>query len=204
MKHHRYVQGFNLVEVMVVIAILAILLGLGVSGYGTYVANQKIRSAAEVFKTTLIMARAEAVKLNQRVEILRTNAVPVAANVESATSAADGVNLMVRAGAAGAFAFVEGRLGAEGTGAAAGVTPSVQATGPSTLTFDSFGMVVASTPAFVTTERFVDFDFSNPNAGACVADGGQVRCLRVRLSRGGQARLCDPSVPNTDTRFCGI
>jgi type IV fimbrial biogenesis protein FimT len=50
------------------------------------------------------------------------------------------------------------------------------------------------------------FDFSNPNAGACATSGGgggPIRCLRVRLSRGGQTRMCDPAVDATDTRSCG-
>lgn len=200
MKHPRYVQGFNFVEVMVVLVILAILLGLGLSYYSVFIANQKVRSSAEVFVSTVLMARAEAVKRNSRVTILRTDADPLIANVDTATDSATALNILVRAGTAAPFTFVEGRSGRESSGA------SLVISGPSSITFNSFGMVVDSTPAFVATDRFADFDFSNPTAGSCVADGGQVRCLRVRLSRGGQARLCDPAVANddNDTRFCGV
>ena len=45
----------------------------------------------------------------------------------------------------------------------------------------------------------VDFDFSG--FSGC---GGEIRCLRVRVSAGGQVRVCDPAVTNTaDTRSCG-
>ncbi len=45
----------------------------------------------------------------------------------------------------------------------------------------------------------VDFDFSG--SSGC---SGEIRCLRVRVSAGGQVRVCDPAVTNTaDTRSCG-
>ena len=37
----------------------------------------------------------------------------------------------------------------------------------------------------------------------CVADGGKQRCLNVRVSMGGQARVCDPSITEAgDNRKC--
>jgi prepilin-type N-terminal cleavage/methylation domain-containing protein len=52
--------GFSLTEVIVVMAIMAILLGLGLPSYRTYMANQRIvASAAEVFMAGLQMARAK-------------------------------------------------------------------------------------------------------------------------------------------------
>lgn len=205
MDARRHARGFNLVEVVIVLAILAVLLGLALSGYGAFVANQKVRAAAEVFKTTVLMARAEAVKRNGRVQVIRTNSAPIPANVDSATAAADGVHLIVRAGVAAPFVHIEGRSGSEGTGAAEGATPSVILSGPASLTFDSFGMVIA--PALPAGETIYDFDFSNPAAGSCATSdgtGGPIRCQRVRVSRGGQARLCDPATLAGDTRFCGI
>lgn len=199
MHCRRTAAGFSLVEVMVVIAILAVLLSIGAGSYSTYMTNQRILSATETFKITLMMARAEAVKLNDPVEVLRTNAEPVEANVNSATDSDDGVNVMVRRGTAGAFVFVEGRRGSEGGGS----TPPV-ITGPSSITFDSLGTVSASTPAMGAGDRFVNFNFSLASAGACAADDGPIRCQRLRLARGGQLRQCDPAVDNTDTRFCGL
>lgn len=203
MAVRRRMRGFNFIEVVIVLAILGVLLALGLPGYGTFVANQKVRSSAEVFKTMMMMARAEAVKLNQQVEFLRTDDEPVEANVADADaiSSATGANWMVRARAATGNTFIEGRFGVEGTGAAAGGTSSVLITGTEgSLVFDGFGMRI--TPTGATP---VEFDFSNPGAGACAADGGPIRCLRVRISRGGQARLCDPAVTDAaDSRGCGI
>jgi type IV fimbrial biogenesis protein FimT len=194
MKRQR---GFSLIEMVVVVVIMGILLGLGLPSYRTYMANQRIVASAEVFMTGLQMARAEAVKLNQRVEFILTDVDPTPASVDTTSTSTAGRNWIVRALAAGGNAFIEGKSGAEGSGSATGAGSPVVLTGSlAAVTFDGFGMPVGLT----TTATF---DFSNPSAGSC-APAGPVRCLQVRLSRGGQARLCDPATPVGDTRSCGI
>ena len=45
---------------------------------------------------------------------------------------------------------------------------------------------------------------SNPTGGTCEhVDGGNMRCLRIDISLGGEARMCDPAVTDaTDPRKC--
>ena len=75
---------------------------------------------------------------------------------------------------------------AESSGGLVTVTPNTA------VIFDGFGRMQPPAAA-------VDFDFSGPSG--C---GGGIRCLRVRVSTGGQVRVCDPAVTNTaDTRSCG-
>jgi type IV fimbrial biogenesis protein FimT len=194
----RAAQGFSLVEMVVVLAIMAVLLGLGFSSYRSYMVNQRVQSTAEVFMASLQMARGEAVKRNQRVEFMLTDDDPTPANVDTNNTSANGRYLIVRALAATGNTFIEGKSGAEGSGAASSAaSPIVLAGSISAITFDGFGMPVG----LATTATF---QFSNPSGGACTASGGPVRCLVVRMSRGGQTRLCDPAVPSTDTRSCGI
>lgn len=57
-------QGVNLMELMVVIAILAVLVGVAVPSYQTLVASNAVRSAASEMHVSLIQARSEAVKRN--------------------------------------------------------------------------------------------------------------------------------------------
>lgn len=195
----RSQAGFSVVEIVVVLAIMAVLLGLGLPSYRTYIANQRVMSTAEVFMAGLQLARAEAVKLNQRVEFIMTTIDPIAANVDTTTTSTTGRSWMVRVLVAGGNTFVEGKSGAEGSGAASAANSPIGITGSvASVTFDGFGAPVGLTaPA--------TFDFTNPQAGNCTGDtpAGPVRCLRVRLSRGGQTRMCDPAVASTDTRACG-
>ena len=60
------------------------------------------------------------------------------------------------------------------------------------VSFNSLGRATVGAP--------VNFNFSGPSG--C---DGAVRCLRVRVSTGGQVRVCDPhpSVDVKDTRSCG-
>ena len=46
------------------------------------------------------------------------------------------------------------------------------------------------------------FRITNPNGGACVADGGPMRCLWVAVTAAGQVRMCDPAVAAGDPRAC--
>jgi type IV fimbrial biogenesis protein FimT len=201
--------GFNLTEVIVVMAIMAILLGLGLPSYRTYMANQRVASSAEVFMAGLQMARGEAVKRNQRVEFILTDDTPTAASVDTTNTSTTGRNWIVRALAAGGNTFVEGKSGAEGSGAATAAQSPIALTGSiGAVTFDGFGSpgTISNTGTFVGLTANATFDFSNPSGGACATSGGgggPIRCLRIRLNRGGQTRMCDPAVDSTDTRSCG-
>ena len=198
----RLQSGFSLVEMVVVLVIMGIVMALGLTSYRSYIANQKISSTAEVFMSGLQMARAEAVKLNRRVEFILTDEAPTPASVATASTSTTGRNWMVRALAAGGNTFIEGKSGAEGSGAATAAGSSVAVTGSvSAVTFDGFGMPVGLAAA--ATFQFSKSLAASDDKNKCVADGGEIRCLVVRLSRGGQTRLCDPAVAATDTRACG-
>jgi type IV fimbrial biogenesis protein FimT len=66
----------------------------------------------------------------------------------------------------------------------------------SALVFNGMGRL---TP---TPSGSINIDVSNPAAGACLADNGKVRCLRVVITVGGQIRMCDPALPSGDTQAC--
>lgn len=217
-------QGFNLVEVIVAMAILAILLSLGTSSYRSYIVNQRLRSTAEVFMVGIQTARAEAINRNQSVQFILTDVAPTAgqtlANLASLADtdlSATGRTWIIRAvnrTTPVSYTFVEGKSGAEtGGGASSSSSPisiashtgseaDTDTPSVSSITFDGLG-----TPTNITDPpvRF-SFSYSNPGNDPnlnCASAGGPIRCLQVRVQRGGQIRLCDPAVDTVgDTRRC--
>jgi type IV fimbrial biogenesis protein FimT len=67
-SHHRF-SGFTLVELLVTIAIVAILAGLAVPSFKDLIAGQRIKSAGFDLVTSLMLARSEAIKQNGNVTI---------------------------------------------------------------------------------------------------------------------------------------
>lgn len=57
-------KGFTIIELMIGIAILAIVIALGLPSYSTWIQNTKLRNAAESILNGLQLARSEAVARN--------------------------------------------------------------------------------------------------------------------------------------------
>lgn len=60
-------RGFTLIELMVVVALAAIFLGIGVPSFKNFVAGQRVKTAAGDFAMAVVFARAEAIKRNMDV-----------------------------------------------------------------------------------------------------------------------------------------
>lgn len=195
-------RGFSLIEMIIAIALMAILMTFAMPMYSAYMQNQRIRASSEGILSGLQIARSEAVKQNRRVEFLLTDDEVDPSNASSAVAKTDGINWMARAldtPTAGVHTYVDGRDGTEGTSSATagsliGVTGST-----GSVVFSALGTVELA--AAVTTFNVAS---ANPaTQGQCLASSGTVRCLRVVLQPGGQARMCDPSITTSgDTRRC--
>jgi type IV fimbrial biogenesis protein FimT len=74
------------------------------------------------------------------------------------------------------------------------------ATGAGVVHFNGLGRVTSPGGAANLTQVAI----SNPVGGTCEhVDGGAMRCLRINISVGGEARMCDPAVTDaTDPRIC--
>lgn len=190
--------GFSLVEMMIAIAIMAILLALGAPTFSLYLANLKIRGSAEGFLSGMQLARADAVRRNTTVEFLLTNDSPGVSSLATTNLSTSGNNWMIRT--ADKAEFIEGKSGAEGGSSAEGDASPVQLVGSvASVTFNGLGNTTLAGTA--------TFSFTNNSAGTCIASGGQVRCLNVIVDPGGRIKLCDPGLTPAeiaagDSRAC--
>lgn len=62
--------GFSLIELMVVLAIAAILLGIGVPSFRDFIQSQKITAAVNDFFASINLARSEAIQRGARVDVV--------------------------------------------------------------------------------------------------------------------------------------
>jgi len=61
--------GFTLIELMIVIAVMAILAAIAAPNFQTYMTQRRLNGAARQVMTDLMAARMKAVSLNQRVKV---------------------------------------------------------------------------------------------------------------------------------------
>ncbi|AMO24623.1 GspH/FimT family pseudopilin [Ramlibacter solisilvae] len=66
-------RGFTLIELMVTVTIVAVMLGLAVPAFRSFVANQKVKTATYDLMTAVMMARSEAIKRNSTVSLTPTS-----------------------------------------------------------------------------------------------------------------------------------
>jgi type IV fimbrial biogenesis protein FimT len=199
LKTARKSQGMTLIEIMIALAILGLLLGMGVPAFTAFLANSKVRSAAEGLQTGLTLARSEAMRRNQTVEFVLTNDEVNPGTVGTVTPAAGGIHWLVRAAnpVSKVYELIEAKSGYEGSGQATGASAVQVAASDAMIAFRGLGGTQGLAAA-------ATFDFSNPQAGAChtPTTPSAIRCLRVQVSVAGQIRVCDPSTTAPDTRAC--
>ena len=59
--------GFNIFELMITVAVLGVLMGVGVPAMQSLMQNSRLTTQINLLSTTLALARSEAIKVNQRV-----------------------------------------------------------------------------------------------------------------------------------------
>ena len=202
---HRHARGFTLIEVLVSLVIIALMMVIGLPSMTTYFQNSKIGSAAQAYATGMQVARAEAIRRNLPVEFVLTDTNVASANIENlAAPSANGRNWLVRVfnPATAAFDLIEKKSALEGSGQAAGSTPSVTVTGTAQVPPSAFSGIAAFNGfGGIATTSEIWLDINNPAGGACFP-AGTMRCLRVRVTPGGQVRACDPQLAAGDSRAC--
>lgn len=83
-------SGFTLVELMVTVAVLAIVLAIGVPSFQNAIAGNQVTSAANDFLATINMARAEAIRRGARVTVCKGGAAATQCDANAASDWKDG------------------------------------------------------------------------------------------------------------------
>ncbi len=203
-------RGFSLIELIVVLAVLAILLAAGASNFSVWMTNSRIRTTAESIQNGLQMARAEAVRRNTPIRfqfvdnltnacVLSPTVTPTASNwiisfddpagdcdaapLNDAFAVSDSANNP-------APRIIQSRAATEGG------RNTLIAADASMVTFNGLGRATS-----VSAAAPVEIDVSPvAAAGTCTSQ----RCLRVTVSAAGQIRMCDPAldVAGSDPQRC--
>ena len=194
-------SGLSLIEVLIGLTIMALLMMIGLPNMATWLNNSQIRTAGETMLAGLTLARVEAVRRNQVVRfqmvsdltsgcVISTGGKSWVVSLDDPTGACD-----TAPSDTVAPRIIQVRSGSEGTPRAV-----VTASTAGTVYFNGLGRVTSPGGAANITQ----LDISNPTGGTCeYVDGGPMRCLRIKISIGGEAKMCDPAVTDpTDPRIC--
>jgi type IV fimbrial biogenesis protein FimT len=203
----KFSRGFTLIELMVGLAILAIVISVGMPNLSQWVGNMKIRTTAEALQSGLALARTEALKRNTTMRFQLTNTI----GGDCALSES-GPNWVVSRDSAEdkcdaapdtrentdepcltpcLIQTYDGREGGEGR--------TLISAEQSSFTFNSQGRLVRdSSPGSISV-------WDAKGERECVSkDGnGKARCLKIEVGLGGGIRMCDPALPSTDMQACG-
>ncbi len=187
----RVGHGFTLIELMITIALAALLLSLAVPSFVTWVRNAQVRTVTDSLQNGLRLAQTEAVRRQrQMVFFLSESAACDVAN----TASANGRFWVIRT-----VPLLDGEAAqVVQCGTLADVAAGTSITGPAALCFGSSGRLVANpTPGGGAA---CALDANDLNRRFNVASSGANRTLRVTVSLGGQLRLCDPARTLTDAQ----
>lgn len=175
-------RGFSLIELMVTIAVMGILMGVALPNLVTWMANTRVRSAADTLQNALRQAQSEAV-LRSRQTVLALTAVKPALGAPAASNSPNWYSQTLPLSGSD---DVSGTLLRVETIAK---TQSVDVTGPAVICFNSMGRLVANSSTGLGASCSASGSFTTYELNSEHAD----RPLRVEVYLGGRVRMCDPA-----------
>lgn len=202
MLNARHQRGLTLIELVITLAVMAIVSMAIAPSVTTAIANARLRSATESMQAGIQSARAEAMRLNQTITftlVTATSSGTLDATCEASDSGrgwvvsreAPASKCDVAVGTTTSPQIVDKRApGPVATQFTVAGRASDGATAANTLTFDSLGAISAGSLRRITVSP---------------ADGtsGDLRALRIEMTSGGVMRVCEPAVTSTsDPRRC--
>jgi type IV fimbrial biogenesis protein FimT len=196
----RWRRGFTLIELMVTLAVFAILSLLAMPSFNTWIANNRVRAVAEDMANGLRLAQAEALRRSRQTVFALTGPNPSAdaTGAPNYAALADGSTWAVSVAQSTmepTGLFVRG-------GAIADIGPGVTVTGPTVVCFGPQGFLVANDNSTPSAGTGVGAVCRPPAADATPpaliyqiksTSGAGDHPLQIEVGLGGQVRLCNPA-----------
>jgi type IV fimbrial biogenesis protein FimT len=179
-------QGFTLIEMIIALAIVAILVAIAVPNFRTFLLNVQIRTATEALNNGLQLARGEAVRRNTNVKFILGNDSGWSVGCETPVPDNDGD------GTEDCPTVIQSRLSEEGsTLAKIAVTPA----GSTIATFNGLGRLTNNDDGSFPISR-LDVDMPIATLAA-----SQSKDLSI-LIKGGSVYMCNPNIASADPKAC--
>ena len=173
--------GFTLIELMIGVAILGTIIAMGMPSFKQMLRNTQVRGAAESVASGVMRARAEAVAHNAKVEFVLSPDTSWYVDYQANPNPL-------------------ARLDSRDNTSSVLATFTVLPVGATRITFNQLGQIVSPNPADGSLPLTqVTFTAPGSNVGLVA---GVVLGLRVTIGAGGNARVCDPSLPTSNVRAC--
>jgi len=165
-------RGVTLIELMIGIAIMAILLTVGLPGFKVWMLNTQIRTATESMQNGLQLARAEAVRRNEQVNFILVTGTSWTVSTVAGTT-------------------IQSRQSSEGS---VNVTVTVTPAGATTATFNALGRLANPTTAPTQIDLDVPTTILPANVSRelriNITSGGQIRTCDPIFTATGDPRKC--------------
>lgn len=196
-----YARGLTLIELMVGLALIAMLVTLGAPAFGTWMANARIRSTAEATLAGLQLARSEATTRNAQVRFQLTSSLGADCVLSEGgpnwildvvtTDNDDSVIAHCNLAASDTIAphILHKRAAADSLGSTH-LDSNID-----TLIFNGLGRLTNSPAGGVSIEIY------GANSNSCLPTG-ELNCLRIQVSVAGQIRMCNPVFANGTAQAC--
>lgn len=179
-------RGLTALELLITVSLMLLLLATAIPSLTAWLANARVRSAAEQLQNSLRLAQSEALRRNRQTVLALTNATPALA----ATPAANGRNWYAQA-----LPALGGETANDGFylhGSALPASMAITITGPALLCFNSIGRLVSNSATGLGQNCSAPTSATAPTTYDLTSNAAS-RPLRVQVFLGGQVRLCDPS-----------
>jgi type IV fimbrial biogenesis protein FimT len=184
MLMRRRQSGFNLLELLTVVAVLAIVVSLGAPSLQLWFVSKRVMMKAEAVLNGLQLARAEAVRRNARVYFTLNADTSWTVGCVTAVGDNDGD------GVADCPSTIQSKPADEG-----GQVDSLSLLPPgaTTATFSGVGALTVNADASAALQ----------NVTITKSGGGETSTLQVLITVGGQSRICDPEIDTAgDPKKC--